>query len=419
MELIVIYLMYNFLATLSIERFMRVFFEKRTTSLGITVMSYVLYYIGGGAVFLMLDNPIYNTSSSIILVFLISLNYSSLLRKKIVITFSVVMIMAIVEIVVVVLGGGMFTALTSGVEHFQYMGMILMGIIIYTISVLAQRFKNLKKDVHVPFLMWISIVTIAILSIIIIMVIFSANMYNRVVATLGVASVLVINLFVIYLQDLIALSYENKMKVAIIENEKIYYANQLDLMKKSTEGLRAFKHDIKNHLIAISYSINNRPEEAMKHVKGLIEEVDATKSYSNSGNIALDSIINYKLDGAEEKGIEVKVNITIPTDLEIEDMGIATIFGNLLDNALEALDKTKEKLLDIYVSYEKGIFLIHMQNTYDEEVKYRNEKIISTKGDGHGYGIKNIEKFVEKYGGSVEIDTSDSTMFKVFIMFYV
>ena len=37
-------------------------------------------------------------------------------------------------------------------------------------------------------------------------------------------------------------------------------------------------------------------------------------------------------------------------------------------------------------------------------IEYKNNKIISTKGSNHGYGISNIDKIVKKYNGTYKID---------------
>jgi len=61
--------------------------------------------------------------------------------------------------------------------------------------------------------------------------------------------------------------------------------------------------------------------------------------YSTSGNIVVDSIINYKLRSISDWNVAVTVDIVIPTELPIEIVDLSTILTNLLDNAVQALQR--------------------------------------------------------------------------------
>ena len=65
----------------------------------------------------------------------------------------------------------------------------------------------------------------------------------------------------------------------------------------------------------------------------------------------------------------------------IEPLDVSTIFGNGLDNAIEASEKLPEEQRAILVKAGK------MQNFFDDFL--------------HGFGISNMRKAVEKYDGQL------------------
>ncbi|MEI3018449.1 MAG: ATP-binding protein [Oscillospiraceae bacterium] len=212
------------------------------------------------------------------------------------------------------------------------------------------------------------------------------------------------------------------MNEVLLKQEKSYYLNQCDLMKESTEQLRAFRHDMKNQLFVIKEMCDkNLCGEASVQLGKYAEGLEIKTYYSNSGNMVIDSLINYKLKNADVDGINVETEISVPSKINIEVRDLVTILGNLLDNSLTALESVSEnKNLYIKVVYDRGRVIISVKNTYAIPVKYVNGEIVSTKEDSenHGYGLKNIKKTVEKYDGYIEDDHANNT-FSVDIILFV
>lgn len=124
----------------------------------------------------------------------------------------------------------------------------------------------------------------------------------------------------------------------------------------------------------------------------------------------VDSIINYKLRSISDWNVAVTVDIVIPTELPIEIVDLSTILTNLLDNAVQALQKTDGKReLKIAMTYRKGMLFIAVKNTYPGKVHYENGEIVTTKEDteSHGYGLKNVESAAEKYDGICQLHHND------------
>lgn len=98
------------------------------------------------------------------------------------------------------------------------------------------------------------------------------------------------------------------------------------------------------------------------------------------------------------------------------------MIGNLIDNAITAtqnLEKAERKILaNIY--YDKGRMFINIENTFDGKLIKKNGKLETRKFDKeyHGYGLKNIQKIMEKYNGYIEYDNNDR-LFKATAIMYI
>jgi len=206
-----------------------------------------------------------------------------------------------------------------------------------------------------------------------------------------------------------------KLQSEVYEKEKDYYLVQCQMMQESVEQMKAFRHDIKLHLATIENYIKENPEAALVYVKHLTGDITQSETYSDTGNIALDSIINFKLKSVKADGIEVDLDIFAPVIINIEASDIVVILGNLLDNALEALSRVNEKIINVYISYQKGNLLIRVENTFNGVVKKDFATLKS--GDGHGYGLSNVRKSADKYNGMIDV-SHETGWFTVEVLLY-
>jgi len=232
-----------------------------------------------------------------------------------------------------------------------------------------------------------------------------------------------VNLLILYIYDSLSAAYENKLKFELHQKEKEYYLSQSKLMQESFEKMKAYRHDIKLHLATLKdYTIDN--QAATDYLNALIGDITESEIYSETGNIAFDSIINFKLKSAKEDNIKLDITTSIPSVLNIEVIDIVTILGNLLDNALDSVANMEEKIIKLNIKFDKGNLFIKIDNTFDGKIKYEenqdDKKLITTQKDSdeHGHGLKNIKKSAEKYNGHVDISHTDN-IFTVGLILYI
>lgn len=124
---------------------------------------------------------------------------------------------------------------------------------------------------------------------------------------------------------------------------------------------------------------------------------------------------------AEQEEIQFILKVTMIGKLPFKEQEICSMFGNLIDNAIEASKKLKIEEKKIYITIEKKkqMIYIEIKNEVEEEPIKRNNKFITLKEDKnlHGYGLKSVQRIVEKYDGIITYETADK-MFTTAISFF-
>ena len=87
-------------------------------------------------------------------------------------------------------------------------------------------------------------------------------------------------------------------------------------------------------------------------------------------------------------------------------------------NAYENAIKVKDSYIKVNVKYNGNMLYIYVSNTFDGKVEEENGNIVSLKGKEHGYGLENINRIAEKYGGNIKIEHSDKR-FVVSVIMYI
>lgn len=198
------------------------------------------------------------------------------------------------------------------------------------------------------------------------------------------------------------LKIENDMNQRLLKAQNEYYTMML---KKETET-KMFRHDIKEHIMCIQMLYNQK-----KYVElgKYLEQMDTyTKELSPkvvTGNVYIDMILT---DLTEQFPNVILEWIGKVPPLSIASMDICTLFYNLLKNSFETADRIVDKSVKIIVKKQGTNLVIIISNHYENLKQDEYARYISTKKErGHGYGLKNIEKCVERYEGSYVITTEN------------
>ena len=84
---------------------------------------------------------------------------------------------------------------------------------------------------------------------------------------------------------------------------------------ESEDTIRKLKHDYKNHMIVLMrYFENNNKKDGIKYIENLIGDFHNSGNISETGNIVIDSLLNYKFKDYKTKNINLKTEVSIPSE---------------------------------------------------------------------------------------------------------
>ncbi len=416
------YLFFEIITLYSIKMFYGIFFHIKKGFTYFAAAAYFAYFAITVTLNFFVSVPIINLFSNIILLFLISLCYEATLRRRLVAMVECLFIMFASEAFISTVTKNVYIDLIRKYEYENILGLFFSRMIIFFLVLLISKLIDVRKNKDLPYRLNLTVLSVPIITMIIELMISSINGATFGLVIISMVLMFVINVIALFLFNSLSKFYVHSLELVKTEQEREYYQYQCTLMQNATDDIRSFQHDISNHFMIIEDMLKNEKEkEAFAYILELVNsEKTVPVIYSATGNIAVDSIINYKLCRAALNDIEVKVDIIIPKELPVEIMDLSAILTNLLDNALQALQRLKEnKKLNIKILYKKGILLIRIQNTYNGIVKYENGEIVTTKEspDKHGYGMKNVETAAEKYDGVCQV-THDDNVFMSEVLLY-
>ena len=220
--------------------------------------------------------------------------------------------------------------------------------------------------------------------------------------------------------------YERQSRQSAAIREQEQYEQQLkfqlkhldDLLAKQNE-LRKFKHDIDNQMEGLrGYLQAGDTSGGLHHLDAITDRLKMITPAFNTGNPALDATLSAKKTLAEEQGIHFSTKLNLEENLPIAPEDICTIFGNALDNAIEAcqrLDENQQKSIDISLVQLDTVLLCKIINTAPEQTG--NDLSTSKKDtENHGFGIANLRESLAKYDSAPEMEWKEGSFSLSFIL---
>ena len=178
-------------------------------------------------------------------------------------------------------------------------------------------------------------------------------------------------------------------------------------------------HDLKHQIAFLRSSTDDT--ERNTYLDRMEDEIRTFEAKTNSGNEVLDAILGTKILQCMNENIDFHV-MADGTVLDFMDkMDVSALFGNILDNAIEAASKVKEggeRRIRLYVSEKKGFVKVLAENTYAGDLLFEDGVPLTTKQfekGYHGFGVRSIRAIAEKYGGSAMMKI-DGDWFQVHLL---
>ena len=173
-----------------------------------------------------------------------------------------------------------------------------------------------------------------------------------------------------------------------------YYQQLLD---KQTET-RALWHDLNKYLRAAKAETPSA--QALEQLESLL---DSATGIIDVGNRVVNVILNEYDQAAKAAGIELRLKVNVPEELFVSAADLYVLIGNTMDNALEACKvlPTHQRLIDLTLRTHNDVLYYKLVNPYIPKEGYPH------KDPARGYGLQNVRKCVQAYGGNLEIIEKD------------
>lgn len=198
-----------------------------------------------------------------------------------------------------------------------------------------------------------------------------------------------------------------------LDRQKEYY----QALAEKVEEARRARHDFKHHAAALEAYVDKADYDGLAdYVHGMSNSSITRAFIPFTGNSAADGIIYHYVLLCEKEKINFETEGML-RNVQIADVDLGVLLGNVLDNAYTACCQVKgERFIQLAFQQRDGLLTITVQNSYDGVILTDGETILSRKREhAEGVGLSSMEHICEKYGGDMKIGY-EGTVFSVMML---
>lgn len=194
----------------------------------------------------------------------------------------------------------------------------------------------------------------------------------------------------------------------LTENQAIRGENQvIEEMIKQEKELSILRHDLKNIVSSIDFYADLHQD---KEIKNITSEILGQHVLNRkiTGCVPIDAILNQKITLMNQKNIAYHLDAQIPYDLDLSSktVDICALLGNLLDNAIEEMERSQSTgEIRITLRFNKGKLGLKVTNPVkNNKLVLKLNGTISQKGTNRiGLGLQSISDRVLKLKGHIDV----------------
>ena len=225
------------------------------------------------------------------------------------------------------------------------------------------------------------------------------------------ASIIFINYFAM-------MRKEEKHKVDFLEMRHNLLSENYHSLNEIYKSNAKLYHDLNNHLNLLYQLLQDgNVEEAQGYIQEIANPILVLSKKEWTGIDVVDAVINSKIQEMNERKITMDINVELPGNTTILPNDLCTVLSNLLDNAIEAVDKL-ERNRSIRLTMRRANFFLFIRvwNPCSKNRKFGTFPA-TTKKDAalHGWGLRSVDDVVKRYKGTIEC-ANDNHEFVVNIM---
>lgn len=194
-----------------------------------------------------------------------------------------------------------------------------------------------------------------------------------------------------------------------LEKERGYYERTIAMATQSNKTM----HDLK-HILYKLYEqgeVQAKDNSLIAEVAGIAKNANVIKYTALSG---LNVLFNSKFNEIASKNIDFEHHIFIGENIKVDEIDLCVLFGNLIDNALEAAEVANKKFIKLTVAQRKEYITINMSNGTNNQFVQTSKSSKDNKLQ-HGFGLRSICDIAEKYEGDATYNIANG-IFEIAVM---
>ena len=226
---------------------------------------------------------------------------------------------------------------------------------------------------------------------------------HYVITCVNIGYIVFANLYLFYYMRMTDEKNELDLQVVMMKQQESLQFEYYEIQRERYRQSIAILHDVSKHIRSIEELYKaGEDDQALQYTKEIDNILKPLIPADYSNNPMLNILLSDKKQLAESQGIRFRIKIEKAGLDFMAPMDVTTLLGNLLENAIEACERCQgKKDISISIRNYNDMLSIRIENTVEWEVKFQNSRPVRESGDRGGIGTLNVERCVEKYGGSV------------------
>ena len=177
------------------------------------------------------------------------------------------------------------------------------------------------------------------------------------------------------------------------------------------EEARRVRHDVQHHMHVLYYlALEGNIEDIKNYIESYKKQYLTVGVISYCDNLTANILFRHYHIRAKDSNIEFTARAVLPQNLPFPKEDMSVLFGNLLENALNASEKESHAKVTVSAKYEKGFLFFDVRNSFTKKLP-KNEDHLSQSGDDsnsfHGIGLHSVKHIVDSYKGKMHISLND------------
>lgn len=188
----------------------------------------------------------------------------------------------------------------------------------------------------------------------------------------------------------------------------------LDTIRRVSEQVRAFEHDMRHYLRMQSLCLENGDiQGAMEILESMDSKLEGnwniTRMRIYTRHSLIDAALSYYADRAQKHGVDLTIEIELPKH-SANLMEFSVVLSNALENAITACEKQATgaaRQIRLSGRHQMDQYFLEIRNTFTGSIEFDRLHRPFTRVPGHGYGTQSIVAFSNQHNGTLEYQVQD------------